>query len=40
MVAKPAKNWLEWSVFAVGLVIVAVALPALVKRRPLRDDAP
>ena len=27
-------------VFAVGLVIVAVALPALVKRRPLRDDAP
>lgn len=27
-------------VFAVGLVIVAVALPALAKRRPLRDDAP
>ena len=27
-------------VLAVGLVIVAVALPAIVKRRPLRDDAP
>ena len=26
MASKPAKNWLEWSVFSVGLVLVLVTL--------------
>jgi uncharacterized protein (TIGR02588 family) len=30
-VAKPAKNWLEWSVFAVGLVLVLGTLGFLVR---------
>ena len=29
--AKPAKNWLEWSVFAVGLVLVLGTLGFLVR---------
>jgi uncharacterized protein (TIGR02588 family) len=29
--AKPAKNWLEWSVFAVGLILVLATLGFLVR---------
>ena len=31
MVAKPEKNWLEWTVFAVGLVLVLATLGFLVR---------
>jgi uncharacterized protein (TIGR02588 family) len=30
-VTKPAKNWLEWSVFAAGLVLVLATLGFLVR---------
>jgi uncharacterized protein (TIGR02588 family) len=36
-VSKPAKNWLEWSVFTAGLVLVALTLGFLV-RESLRGD--
>jgi uncharacterized protein (TIGR02588 family) len=30
-VARPAKNWLEWSVFAIGLLLVLATLGFLVR---------
>jgi uncharacterized protein (TIGR02588 family) len=39
-VAKPAKNWLEWSVFAVGLVLVLGTLGFLVRESLLVTGGP
>jgi uncharacterized protein (TIGR02588 family) len=38
--AKPAKNWLEWTVFAVGLVLVLATLGYLVRESLVRGNGP
>jgi uncharacterized protein (TIGR02588 family) len=38
--AKPAKNWLEWVVFAVGLVLVLGTLGYLVRESIASDGGP
>ncbi len=38
--SKPAKNWLEWSVFAAGLVLVALTLGFLVRESLVGKGGP
>ncbi len=40
MVSKPAKNALEWTVFAVGLVLVLATLGYLVRESVVGDGGP
>lgn len=37
---KPAKNWLEWTVFAIGLALVLATLGFLVRESLVTDDGP
>jgi uncharacterized protein (TIGR02588 family) len=39
-VTKPAKNWLEWTVFAVGLVLVLATLGFLIRESLVSGDGP
>jgi uncharacterized protein (TIGR02588 family) len=39
-VNKPEKNWLEWTVFGVGLVLVLATLGYLARESLVREDGP
>ena len=38
--AKPSKNWLEWTVFGIGLALVLATLGFLVRESVVGDDGP